>query len=68
MSTLANSEDPGEIQHNAYEMLHFIRIYTVCNGKKDLQTKEFFFFLQTPIYMYYGLSQVSCTKPEGRIH
>ena len=21
-------------------MLHFIRVYTVCKGKKDLQTKE----------------------------
>ena len=22
-------------------MLHFIRVYTVCNGKKDFQTKEY---------------------------
>ena len=39
MSTFANSEDPDEMQH----MLHFIRVYTACacNGKKDLQTKEY---------------------------
>ena len=29
MSTFANSEDSGKMQH-------YIRVYTVCNGKKDL--------------------------------
>ena len=38
MSTFANSKDPDEMQHN---MLHFIVVYTVCKGKKDLQTKEY---------------------------
>ena len=25
-------------------MLHFIRVYTVCKGKKDLKTKKYIFF------------------------
>ena len=33
MNTFANSEDPDE-------MLHFIGVYTVCKGKKDLQARE----------------------------
>ena len=47
ISTFANSEDPDEMQHNAafhqtaIIMLHFIRGYTVCIGKNDLQTKEY---------------------------
>ena len=39
--------------------------------KKDLQTKEYFFFLNynlTPLDMYIGLSQVYCIKPEGIIY
>ena len=27
-------------------MLHFIRVYTVCKGKKDLETKEYNIFLK----------------------
>ena len=34
--TFTNSIDPDE-------MLHFIRVYTVCKVKKDLQTKEYNF-------------------------
>ena len=30
---ILNSEDPDEMQHI---MLHFIRVYTVCKGKKVL--------------------------------
>ena len=26
---------------NQINMLHFIRVYTVCKGKKDLHTKEY---------------------------
>ena len=39
MSTVANSEDPDEIQHNAefHQGLH-------CKGKKGLQTKEYNIF------------------------
>ena len=37
MSTFTKSEDPDEMQHN---MLHLIRVYIVCKGKKDLQTKK----------------------------
>ena len=62
MSTFANSEDPDEMQHNAL----FIRVYTVCKGKKDLQRKEYIFFLI--LTLYNGPSQVNCIKPKGRIH
>ena len=49
-------------------MLHFIRVYTVCEGKKDLLTKEcniLFNYNLTPLDIYNGLSQVYCLKPEG---
>ena len=29
---------------NSHIMLHFIRVYTVCKGKKYLQTKEYNIF------------------------
>ena len=32
MSTFSNSEDPDEMQ----------LVYSVCKGKRDLQTKEFY--------------------------
>ena len=44
MGTFANSEDPDEMQHN---MLHFIRVYTVCKGKTDLQTKGYNTFFKS---------------------
>ena len=50
-------------------MLHFIRVYTVCIHKKDLQTKIQYFLKNynlTPPDMYNGLSQVYCIKPEGK--
>ena len=37
MSMFAYSGDRDEMQHNAA----FIRVYTVCKGKKVLQTKEY---------------------------
>ena len=40
MRIFANSEDPDEMPI----MLHFIRVYTVCKGKNDLQTKEYNIF------------------------
>ena len=40
MGTLMNSDDPDEMPHN----VTFIRIYTVCNGKNDLQKKEYNIF------------------------
>ena len=54
MGTFTNSEDPDE-------MPHFIRVYTVCEGKKDLQMKKYNFFcfnynLTPPRY-------VQCTNP-----
>ena len=57
-------------QMKCSKMLHFIRVYTVCKGKKDLQTKKYilFNFNLTPLDIYNGLSQVNCFKPEGRIH
>ena len=43
-------------------MCHFIRVYTVCQSKKDLQTKKYnIFFLNrnlTPLDLYNGLSQI----------
>ena len=38
MCTLANCEDPDD--------LHFIKVYTVCKGKKELQTKEYNVFFK----------------------
>ena len=40
-------------------MLYFIRVYTVCKGKKDLQTNNTIFLNYTliPLCMYNGLSQ-----------
>ena len=52
-------------------MLHFIRVYTVCKGKKDIQTKNMISFENynlAPLVMYNGLSQVYCIKPEDIIH
>ena len=51
-------------------MLHFIRVYTVCKGKKDLQTKNVVFFENynmTPLDMYNGLPKfnVSTQKEES---
>ena len=46
-------------------------VYTVCKGKRNLQTKEYNIFENynlTPLDMYTGLSQVYCIKSEGRIH
>ena len=53
-------------------MLHFIRVYTVCKGMKNLQTKQCNMFNEnynlTPLDMYNGLSHVYCIKQEGIIH
>ena len=46
MGTSSNSEDPDKMPHNAtfFQGLrclgHFIRVYTVCKGMKDLLTKN----------------------------
>ena len=46
MSIFANSEDPNEMQHYAafqmkcIIMLHFIRVHTVCKGKKSSSDKK----------------------------
>ena len=64
MGTFTNSEAPDEMQH-------FIRVYTVCLCKTDLQTKEYNTFLSynlTPLDLYNGISQVDHIKQEGRIH
>ena len=51
-------------------MLHFIRVYTVCRGKNDLQKIYNIFFNYNPtlLDMYNGLSQVCCFKPDGRVY
>ena len=52
-------------------MRYFMRVYTVCKGKKDLQAKKNTIFFTnnnlTPLDIYNGPSQVYCIKPEGRI-
>ena len=40
MGTFTNGEEPDEMLHNAA----FIRVYTVCIYKIDIQTKEYIFF------------------------
>ena len=58
-------------QMKCHTMQHFIRAYTVCKGKKDLQTKiQYFLKINslTPLDMYNGISQLYCLKPEVRIH
>ena len=70
MSTFANNVDPDEMQHYAAFHATFHQGQH-CKGKKDLQIKEYNFFLNynlTPLDMYNGLSQVYSIKPEGRIH
>ena len=56
--TFANSEDQDEMQLR----LHFIRVYTVCKGNHDLQTKECNIVLKNckliPLDMYTVLSQI----------
>ena len=49
-------------------MLHFIRVYTVCKGKKISSDKRIQIYNLTPLDMYSGLSQNYCIKPVGRIH
>ena len=66
-STFTKSEDPDERLH----YMAYIRVNTVCYGKKDLQTKKYNIFQnfnQTHLGIYNGLSQVYCIKPEGRTH
>ena len=50
-------------------MLHFIRVYTVCKGKEDLQTKEYNFLkynLTSPdMYIDYPNFVVSNQKEES---
>ena len=67
MSTFANSEDPDEMQHNAFDQgLHCLQ------RKKRSSDKIIEYFFQkynlTPLDMYNGLSHVYWIKPEGRIH
>ena len=60
-----------KIQIKCSISLHLIRVYTVCKGKTDLQTKEYNIVLMynlTTQDMNNELSQVYCIKPEGRIH
>ena len=67
MGTFTNSEDQDKMPLNTafHQGLHCL----LC--KKDVRTKNTIFFLK--LYsdipnMYNELSQVYCTKPEGRIH
>ena len=68
MGIFTNSEDPDEMPHN----VAFHQGLNCCKGKNDLQTKDYNILMQmynlTPQDMYNGLSQVYCSKPEGRVH
>ena len=67
MKTFANSENQDEMQHNtAFSRLHFVRVHTVCNGKKEYN--DFENYNLAPLKLYNGLSQVNCIKPDGLIH
>ena len=46
-------------------MWHFIRVYTACLSKKDLQNTFFENYNLTPLDMYNGLSKVYCIIQEG---
>ena len=49
MGTLANREDPNEMQHwqtvktqmKCSIMLHFIRVYSVCSDENDFQGQKY---------------------------
>ena len=60
MGTFTNSEDPDV----CHKVRHFIWVYTVCQGKKDLRAKKSIYFLNynlTPLDMYNGISRVRAT-------
>ena len=52
------------------DKLHFIRVYTVCKGKKDLKTKEYNFkkkkLPDTPRYIQWTIPSL-LYQNEGRI-
>ena len=65
MSNFANSEDLMKCNI----ILHFTRVYTVCRGKKDRQTKNTIclsFYNLTPLDMYNRLAQARCIKSKGK--
>ena len=71
MLTLANSEDPDEMLHNAafhrglqcllgQKKGSFLKRNTILFGNYNLVTLGY--------YIYNGPFQIYCIKPEGRIH
>ena len=65
MSTLVNSEDPDEMQHNAafHQGLHCL-----LRRKRSSDKRKQYFFLNynlTPLDMYIGLSQQDLHKYHG---
>ena len=67
MHTLANSEDPDEMPHNAafHQGLHYLL------REKQFSEKEIRFLLEIitcDLGMYNRPSQVNCIQPKGRIH
>ena len=67
--TFTNREDP-DAKLKSHIMQHFIRVNTVCYGKKELQVQKYNIFRKvylTSLYTYNGLSQVNnCFKPESK--
>ena len=70
-STFTNREDP-DAKLKSHIMQLFIRVNTVCYGKKELQVQKYNINIfrkvyLTPLNIYNGLSQVSnCFKPESK--
>ena len=73
LSTLCIQEPPKQVLLQSVKtlmkcniMLHFIRVYTVCKGKKIFRQKNTILFVNynlTPLNIYNVLSQVYCIKP-----
>ena len=68
--TFTNREDP-DAKLKSHIMLHFIRVYTVCYGKKRAPGIKIQYFRKvhlTPLFLYNDLSQVNnCFKQERKI-
>ena len=68
MDSIANSDDPDEMQHYAaFHQGHhclYIKVKTIFRR----QTNTIFFYDRATLDMYNGLSQVHvyCIKPEGK--
>ena len=72
MRTLANSEHPDEMQHNAavHQGLHFLLMskqFSVTEIYHDLENSDIMIYLW-PLKIYNGQSYHFCFYIHGRIH